>query len=320
VIAQKILSCVARTKERFGAGQIISVLRGENTEKVRAHQHDQLSTYGLLREHSATVIRNWIHQLISQEVLVQEVLVSEGGQYPILRLNAGSWEVMKGQRTVRLLQPVTKEKVKSSKADAISWEGVDRELFEALRTLRHDLATKKSVPPYVIFSDATLRELARERPSSQEKMRLVYGIGDAKLREYGAPFLNLIDEQARARGLSRDQAHAPPATPTKAPSSATPSLQKQLAFKLFGEGAAIEDVMHQTGRARGTVSDYLAEFIRDTRPASIAAWIPSDRYDQIAAAVRKVGDERLKPIFIELGEKVPYDEIRWVVAHLAARK
>jgi ATP-dependent DNA helicase RecQ len=319
IIAQKILSCVARMKERFGVGQVISVLRGENTEKVRSFQHDQLSTYGILREHPQTVLRNWIHQLIGQEVLVQEMLVTEGGQYPILRLNAASWEVMKGQREVRLLQPVKKERVKSSKADAVSWEGVDRELFDALRELRHELANEKAVPPYVIFSDATLRELARVRPSSLEKMRLVYGIGDAKLREYGNDFLVEIDEHAESRGLSRDQAPSAPVQATRPTGSATINQQKQLAYKLFREGAAIEDVMHQTGRARATVNDYLAEFIRDTRPTSIAAWVPADRYRLIAAAVNKVGDQRLKPIFIELGEKVSYDEIRLVVAHLAAR-
>src|SRR5205823_11968769 len=109
--------------------------------------------------------------------------------YPVLSLNPASWEVMKGQRSVRLMQPVRRakgEKAAKSKVDTTSWEGVDEELFEALRSQRRQLAEERQVPPYIIFSDATLRELARARPSTLEKMRLLYGIGDAKLRDFGA--------------------------------------------------------------------------------------------------------------------------------------
>src|SRR5260370_18010644 len=94
---------------------------------------------------------------------------------------------MKGERTVRLMQPVRRkkgEKAPKSKADTASWEGVDEELFEVLRGLRRKLAEERQVPPYIIFSDATLRELARVRPSTLEKMRLVYGVGEAKPRDF----------------------------------------------------------------------------------------------------------------------------------------
>jgi uncharacterized protein YpbB len=90
-----------------------------------------------------------------------------------------------------------------------------------------------------------------------------------------------------------------------------------LAFKLFGEDAALEDIIHQTGRARATVMDYLCEYIREMRPKSLSTWISAEQYQRIAAAARQVGTERLKPIFIVLGEKVPYEDIRLVVTHLS---
>src|SRR5207248_1789488 len=105
-----------------------------NTENIRKYHHDQLSTYGLLREYSKPDVRDWIYQLIGQEVLLQQ-----GDPYPLLRLNVQSWEVMKGQRTVRLMQPIRRkkgEKPQKSKSDTVSWEGVDQGLFEALRGLR----------------------------------------------------------------------------------------------------------------------------------------------------------------------------------------
>jgi ATP-dependent DNA helicase RecQ len=314
IVAQKILSCVARVKERWGVGQVISVLRGEKTEKVRTNQHDKLSTYGLLREHSPAVLRNWIQQLISQQALVQE-----GIEYPILKLNAASWEVMKGERQVRLVQPVQKEKMKKAGAEVQSWEGVDHELFEILRTWRKGLAEQRQVQPYMVVSDATLRGLARIRPSSLDKLRMIYGIGAKQLNDFGLDLLVLIDEQSRARGLARDQAANRAAPVPKPKSSASISPVKELALELFQDGAAIVDVMHETSRSRGTVYDYLAEFIQETRPASIANWVDAALYARIAAAAKKVGMERLKPIFIELEEKVPYEDIRLVVAHLRCR-
>jgi len=316
IVAQKILSCVARVKERFGIGHVVSVLRGENTENIRKWKHAELSTYGLLRDCQKADVRDWIYQLIGQGVLVQQ-----GDPYPILSLNAASWEVMKGQQSVRLMQPVRHkkgERTAKSKADTVSWEGVDEELFEVLRGQRRQLAEERQVPPYIIFGDATLRELARVRPSTLEKMRLVYGIGEAKLRDFGKRFLQAIDDHCRERGLMRDQ----PPTPAQAPAiprpASRPNPTRDRAFELFRQETAVEDIMHQMNRARGTVVDYLCDFIREEGPASISAWVPDALYQRIAAAARQVGTERLKPIFIALGEQVPYDEIRLVVMHLTS--
>jgi ATP-dependent DNA helicase RecQ len=192
VLAQKILSCVARVKERFGIGHVTSVLRGENTDRIRTLGHDKLSTFGLLKEVGKVEIREWIYQLIGQKVLVQTA-----DEYPILRLNEASWEVMQKKRSVRLLQPVRrkgKDRPEKSRVETTSWEGVDRILFESLRTLRLRLATERKVPPYIIFSDAVLRELARTKPRTREAMRLVHGIGDRKVQDFGEPVLTLIGE------------------------------------------------------------------------------------------------------------------------------
>jgi ATP-dependent DNA helicase RecQ len=312
VVAQKILSCVARVKENYGIGHVAAVLRGQNDERIQRLQHNQLSTYGLLKDAKTVDVRNWIQQLIGQGVLIQT-----GDEYPVLKLNPSSWEVMKGQRTVRLLQPVQRkkdEKPQKSRAETTSWEGVDRDLFEALRALRRQLADERGWPPYAVFSDNTLRELARVRPTTLEKMRLVYGIGDSKLRDFGERFLDIIASHSDQHGLARDVPVAPPPKEER-PLRSTP--QKLAMFVLFRRGLAIEDVMHQTGRARSTVCDYLTEYVREEKPPSIAAWVSETIYEQVAAAARRVGSDRLKPIFITLGEKVPYDEIRLVVAHLA---
>ena len=202
IVAQKILSCVARVKEGFGIGHVSAVLRGENTENVRKRGHDKLTTFGLLKGHSKAEVRDWIYQLIGQGVLLQV-----GDEYPLLRLNEASWEVMRGQRAVRLVQLARRKKGEApvkSRAELISWDGVDRELFEALRRLRRDLARDRQVSPFIVFTDSTLRELARVRPSTLERMRLIPGVGDKRLRDFGARFLALIAEQCQRRGVSQD--------------------------------------------------------------------------------------------------------------------
>jgi ATP-dependent DNA helicase RecQ len=321
VIAQKILSCVARVQERFGIGHIIDVLRGSASDKVKKFGHEKLSTYGLLRDRSKDDVRDWIYQLISQQVLRQHDLVLASGRVPLLGLTDGSWEVMRGQREVRLLQVVRRrkgERGERSGAETFSWEGVDRDLFETLRGTRRTLAEQRGVPPYIIFTDSTLRDLARVRPSTLERMRYISGIGTAKLADYGDRILAIVRGHCADRGISMDNSPAPRAEEPRRIST-KPNPQRTLAFEQFRQGAALEDVMHQTGRSRSTVCDYLNEFIREERPASIVTWVPDVLYQRIAMVARRVGTERLKPIFIELGEKVSYDDIRLVVTHLSSQ-
>jgi ATP-dependent DNA helicase RecQ len=195
-IAMKIISCVARIKGTFGVGHIISVLRGEKNQAIERFGHAELSTYGLLKEHAEPDLKDWIYQLISQGVLTQELVTGYGGKsFPVIKLNKLSMDVLRKEKIVKLMQPVRRkkgEKAKASSADLNSWEGVDRDLFERLRSLRQQLARERRVPPYVIFSDASLREMARVRPRDLLSMRRIHGVGDVKLRDYGEMFLQEI--------------------------------------------------------------------------------------------------------------------------------
>jgi ATP-dependent DNA helicase RecQ len=291
VVAQKILSCVARVKENFGINHVLAVLRGEDSDPVRKWKHEQLTTYGLLKGHGKADMRDWIYQLIGQGVLFQTA-----DEYPKLRLNDASWEVMRGQRSVRLVQLARRkkgERPQKSRAEAVSWEGVDRELFEGLRRLRRELASERAVPPYVIFGDATLRELARVRPATPERMRGVYGVGDAKLRDFGARFLEAI----AAHGSAQRSDGAPPD-----------------AFDLYRQGSSIEEVMRRLDLTRGAAVDALVDFLRRERPERIDAWVKPAVVQKVIAAVRIVGSGRPEALFRFLGEEIPLDDIRVVLA------
>jgi ATP-dependent DNA helicase RecQ len=316
LVARKLLSCVARVKESFGIGHVIAVLRGEDTEAVRRRGHEKLTTYGLLPDAGKADLRDWIYQLIGQGMLLQV-----GDEYPLLKLNEASWEVMRGQREVRLVRLKRRSKgegPEKSQAEEISWDGVDRDLFEVLRGLRRDLATEKQVPPYVVFSDATLRELARVRPTTLERMRQLYGIGDAKLRDYGPRFLELLTSHCAAHGLSTDVRSAAPAPAPAAPKPVGARLAGRLeeAYAAFRNQASVAEVANRLNLSVSTVTGYLEQFIREVRPASIKPWVADDLYLRIVTAGRQVGTERLKPAYLLLGETVPYDAIRLVFAHL----
>ena len=197
VTAQKILSCIARAGERFGAEHIVDLLLGANTERVRRWRHEELSTYGLMKGTDRKTLTSMLYQLIDDGVLERTA-----DERPVLRLNVASREVLRGQRTVRLLQP--KIKVRKTRFDEKSWQSVDTGLFETLRNLRREIANQRNVPAYVLFSDATLREMARLRPSSPSALLGVRGVGERKLADLGGRFINEIKNYCHANRLPLD--------------------------------------------------------------------------------------------------------------------
>jgi ATP-dependent DNA helicase RecQ len=183
-IAQKILSCVARVGQRFGGGHVVSVLRGEASDRIARLGHDKLSTFGLLADRSKVELRDWIDQLVGHGALAVD-----GDKYPVLQLTPEGRSVMRGEKSVRLVEIARKERRKKSKSEGQEWEGVDRELFESLRQIRRALASSRGVPPYVILGDRSLREIARLKPRTLAELREVYGIGERKLADLGETIL-----------------------------------------------------------------------------------------------------------------------------------
>lgn len=187
VIAQKILSCVIRVEQRFGIGQVISVLRGEANERVTKFGHQRLSTFGLLAEFREAELRDWIYQLIGHGLLRQE-----GDRYPILKITDAARPVLRGEENVRLVQIARKERRRKSQVEAESWEGVDAALFESLRKFRRELAAARGVPAYIILGDRSLRDVARLRPRTLTELSEVYGIGEKKLADLGGKILDVV--------------------------------------------------------------------------------------------------------------------------------
>ena len=174
--AQKVLSCIYRMKQKFGSGMLVDVLRGSKNKKVLQFHFDELSTYGLMKEYSAEELKNFINTLISHGYIT----VIEG-TYPVLSLNERSRRVLTSQEKVQLKEFKVEKKVRE-----------DNELFEILRVVRQELAKENGVPPYIIFGDVTLKEMAANYPISKDAMLKISGVGEVKYSKYGKAFEDAI--------------------------------------------------------------------------------------------------------------------------------
>ena len=312
-IARKILSCVVRVNERFGASHIISILRGENLKKIRELDHDKLTTYGLLKEFTTEQLKDWVNQLVSKNNLSQE-----GGMYPTLKLTKESALILKQEKTIELFQPIVKEQstpVRSTSIEKESWEGVNKVLFEELRTYRKTIAALRNVPPFQIFSDATLREISRVRPSTLQSLRLIYGIGEQKLKEFGEQVLRIVLQVSNENKLSLDvKSERKPVESKKPISTSTQPIAKTQAFESFQNMEEIDSIVEKIGRSKATVIEYLCEYINSTNREDYKIYITDDEVHKVSLASKKVGRDRLKPIFLELKEEVSYDTIRIALA------
>ena len=189
VVAQKILSCVARLKQGWGVAHVTDILVAKATEKASSCGHDLLSTFGLLKHETATAIRGYIEQLVGEGLLLRE-----GEPYPVLRLTTAGAGLLRGTGECTLyreLQPPSGKKRARGTSQKAAGD-VDRELFDVLRDVRLRLAQERHVPPYVIFHDATLREMAQRLPKTIDDLYGIYGIGAKKAADFGEAFLDAI--------------------------------------------------------------------------------------------------------------------------------
>ena len=198
--AQKALSCVFRLGERFGVGHVVDVLRGSEKQRITDLRHDRLSTFGIGADLSADAWRSLLQQLVHLGYLRQEM-----GQYPVLKLTPAATPVLRGEETLMLARPRAKpayageprakrrrSRVAGTGAVGDSGDAGDDALFEELRALRRQIAERERLPAYVIFHDATLRDMAAARPTTGVELLGISGVGARKLVKYGGEFLAVL--------------------------------------------------------------------------------------------------------------------------------
>jgi len=199
IVGQKILSCVVRVNQRFGAQHVTDVLKGKETDQVDKWDHRELSTFGLMEDRTNSFLRHMIDQLQGQEYL------ERSSEYRTLSVTQRGRDLLNGDDVPRLVQPMTRKKKKQvrerqKQRKQEEWEDVDDDLFEHLRQTRMQLAEERNVPAYVIFSDRSLKEMSARKPSTKEEFRSVHGVGDVKQDRYGDIFLDAIASFEKQNG------------------------------------------------------------------------------------------------------------------------
>ncbi|MFN7733026.1 MAG: DNA helicase RecQ [Pirellula sp.] len=319
VLAQKILSCIHHMNERFGAHAVCQVLVGAKDDTIVKRGHDKLSTYGILKEHGASQVRQWIHQLIDQRAIAVE-----GAEYPVLKLNARSREILFGNTVPSLLRAPSKtasnggrkgsnhRRSASSSANA----EVPAELFEQLRALRKQLADAANIAPYLLFSDTVLTDLCIHRPSTRESMLQIDGIGEAKSQAYGDPFLETIRAWSSQSGQRMDVAlRASGGTAGSSSFRATtlPSKAQQAVRPLLMQSLPLETIAQKVEVTVETVCKHLVGLLEAGDISSIDPWVSPETQADVQRAANACGRDRLKPIYDALNQTVPYHVLRLVL-------
>jgi len=309
VCAQKFLSCVKRTGERFGIVHIIDVLRGSKAQKVINFGHQNLSTYGIGKDYSKKQWLQLSRQLLHKGLMVQDM------EFGGLQLTKKAWAVLNGKKTFS-------GRIEEEQADEISGKASiketmpehDRDLFEILRKKRKEVADAADVPPYVIFSDKTLIEMAAFFPQTKERLLEMHGIGLVKLEKYGSIFLKIIQKYCRTHQIEERQKTTGKTVKKNFESISTP--RHIVIGEAYNSGQSIPHIMAVFNIKQDTALNHLYKYfqegyrLRSDDELLTLSTLPDDHKAQAVEAFKERGTEFLKPAFDALGGEISYDELK----------
>jgi len=304
--AQKFLSCVKRSGERFGAAHIVDILLGSKNEKVEKYKHHELSTYGIGKELTKS---QWMH--ISRQ-LVERGLLDQEPAYRVLSVTAKGLEMLKSREQVKgQINEAKKNERSVAKGKSASTEEpeYDKSLFTLLRNKRKELADASNVPPYVIFSDKTLAQMAAYFPQSKESLLNMSGMGKVKYERYGIDFLTVIKAYCRENRIEEKYK-----TPMREKDDA--GRRYMTVGDAYNAGESIQSLMARYNVTADTILNHLARFLMAGNPLRSAEDLISlsnlnpDQQMKVFKAFDMLGSDMLKPVHEKLNGTVNYDELK----------
>lgn len=299
--AQKLLACIHELDQRFGMNHVIDVLIGSKNKKITAKCHQKLKSHGIGAEYSK---QQW--QAITREMIQLGLLCIEGAKYPVLTLNQNSRSVLEGQRDVTLAKPV-EEGVVIRQHENMT---IETGLFERLRMLRKTLADRKNLPPYIIFSDSSLKEMASKMPRTHREFLEITGVGENKLIKYGSDFLSEI--AAHLQELPEQST-----SPSRAGQGSLSSTYQET-LDLYRNGMTIQQIANARNLSPSTIIAHIEKLVLTGEIDSIDEWVDAHKQQAIKKVISEVGSEYLSPIKEKLGDGCLYNEIKLVRAAVMA--
>jgi ATP-dependent DNA helicase RecQ len=308
--AQKFLSCVSRTQQRFGMRYIVDILRGAKTQKIREQNHDQLTTYSIGKDLS---IDAWMY--LGRSLLQQGLLTQTEDGYSILKLNKLSLEILRKQRSVEIPAMPVKRQMMSDTAPSrrVELEPEEMGLFEHLRILRKQFADAQGVAPFVVFPNSSLLAMAQQRPQSKEQFANIPGVGAVKLEAYFAPFSDAIRNYCEQHNLTMGL--EPPKEHCVLVSNVNVNAPtRQITLALYRQGRSIKEIAEERNLKPDTIMGHLADLIEAGETIDVEQLILPGHYDTIAEALRQADGRVLGTVKDVLGDEYSYGEIRIVRA------
>ena len=305
--AQKFLSCVYRIREKSGFGvgliHVVEVLTGAATERIRKWSHDQLSTYGIGREHSRPEWSAIGRELVRLGLLRQKTTE----KFSVLELTTEGGTALRERRKITLTKPAA---VPEPLAHSVGEITCDEVLFERLRALRKALADERDVPAYIIFSDVALRQMARNYPATERDFTRISGVGEKKLREFGDIFLGEITVhlQMNARQIFADDVAVTPGTPPPVRGRLGDSARETL--RRFRAGHTVSQIAREREVTPGTVFGHITEGIERGERVALERFFSAEELRAVTAAFAQYGGGSLTAVFDSLGGKIDYDRLR----------
>jgi ATP-dependent DNA helicase RecQ len=305
-ITQKILSCVMRTGNRFGAGHIIEILRGSRKQKIIDLKHHTLSVYGIVSDFSHDELKH-----IMGSILEKGLLVKSSGEYPTIKITEKGQQFLKNKETIELPKPICEKEIHETRYQRTL--DYKQDLFEQLRTLRKSLAEKLEVPPFVIFSDMSLQHMAYFLPKDKESFIKIHGVGEQKLEKFGDVFLDCIHTYASENNCeSREIPNTLSLKRTSKHVNVSGS-HYQKTKNMIIKKMSIPEMAKAHGFTENTIIAHI-EKLKQAGEVLDLEYLKKDIKDfkTIYDAFLQCGHELLKPVFQYLEEKYSYDEIRLV--------
>ena len=314
--SQKILSCIKRLNERFGSGVVTDVLKGSKTERIRNLGFDKLSTYGIMKEYSKDTIKDLIYYLITEGYIK-----SIGDKYPILSLDSSANDVLFNGKQVFIKKKIEKIENKTNIENSSNVNNnCDEKLFDILRNLRKEIAEANSVPPFVVFSDSSLRQMSTFYPIDAESMLKIEGVGLNKLVKYGNAFIETILKYVDENNISVPDCHILTEKKNKKSVKAKEKVKKEdtriVSYNLYASGKSIDEIAAERGLTRVTIENHLISCLDNGMNVDIEKDIHTEFEDEIVKAIKEIGVEKLKPLKDALGENVSYFDIRYYISKL----
>ncbi len=299
VEAQKILSCIYRLKQRFGISMVAWVLKGSKRKKVLAQNFNELSTYGIMSNYKIDKIKELINFLIAEGYILLT-----NSKYPVTKLTKQSKAVLAGEEKVNYKMPEAVKRITNSS-----------ELFEILRELRLEIAQQEDFPPYVIFHDTTLTEMANQAPASKKEMLKIKGVGRIKYKKYGKAFLEQIQkylannpekvnkhqqENKHKKNFKQDQA------------------SYLISYNLYQkEDMSIKEIAESRNLALSTIKGHLIKAARQGQQINLNDFISAKQQSLILAKINELGAEKLKPLKLALPDEISYFQIKAAIVELS---